>query len=278
MARAVRAARRAHVAVVFANDSTSEGMDRTSLALPGDQNRLINAVAAANRKTVVVLNTGGAALMPWIGKVAGVVEAWYPGQENGNAIAAVLFGDVSPSGRLPITFPRSDRQTAVASRRRWPGVNGVAHYDEGLRVGYRWYDATHKAPLFPFGYGLSYTRFRYARAHVGRSRKRNGPRTWPVSVRVRNTGRSTGAEIVQLYVGFPRGSGEPPKQLKGFKKVDLRPGHSARVTFHLTVRDLSSWSSGRKRWTTHSGRYRIMIGSSSRNIRTSAGLRLASRR
>jgi beta-glucosidase len=275
---AVDAARSADVAVVFVNDLRTEGGDNPSLALPGDQNRLIDAVAAANPKTVVVLNTGGAALMPWIGKVAGVVEAWYPGQENGSAIGAVLFGDVNPSGRLPITFPRSDKQTPVASRRRWPGVNGVAHYEEGLRVGYRWYDATHKAALFPFGYGLSYTSFRYGRAHVGRAHKRNGARTWPVSVRVRNTGRRTGAEVIQLYVGFPRGSGEPPKQLKGFKKVNLRPGHRARVTFRLTGRDLSSWNTRRQRWTTHRGRYRIMIGSSSSNIRTSAALRLGSRR
>jgi beta-glucosidase len=275
---AVDAARSADVAVVFVNDLRTEGGDNPSLALPGDQNRLINAVAAANRKTVVVLNTGGAALMPWIGNVAGVVEAWYPGQENGKAIAAVLFGDVNPSGRLPITFPRSDKQTPVASRRRWPGINGVAHYDEGLGVGYRWYDAKQKTPLFPFGYGLSYTTFRYDRARVGRPRKRNGARTWPVSVRVRNTGRTAGGEVVQLYVGFPRGSGEPPKQLKGFKKVNLKPGRSRRVTFHLTARDLSNWDSRRNRWTTHSGRYRIMIGSSSRNIRTSAGLRSASRR
>ena len=275
---AVSAARTADVAVVFVNDLRTEGGDNPSLALPGDQNRLINAVAAANPKTVVVLNTGGAALMPWIGKVAGVVEAWYPGQENGNAIAAVLFGDVNPSGRLPITFPRSDRQTPVASRRRWPGVNGVAHYDEGLRVGYRWYDATHKSPLFPFGYGLSYTSFRYGRAHVGRPRTRNGARTWPVSVRATNSGRTAGAEVVQLYVGFPRGSGEPPKQLKGFKKVNLRPGRGARVTFHLTARDLSSWNTRRNRWTTHRGRYRILIGSSSRGIRTRAAVRLPTRR
>jgi beta-glucosidase len=186
----------------------------------------------------------------------------------------VLFGDVNPSGRLPITFPRSDRQTPVAHARRWPGINGVAHYDEGLRVGYRWYDATHRRPLFPFGYGLSYTTFRYGRAHIGQPRRRNGVRSWPVTVRVTNTGRRTGAEVVQLYVGFPAGSGEPPKQLKGFKKVNLRPGRSVRVTFHPTTRDLSSWSTARNRWTTHAGRYRLMIARSSRDIRRTVTLRL----
>jgi beta-glucosidase len=184
---------------------------------------------------------------------------------------------VNPSGRLPITFPRSDKQTPVASTRRWPGINGVAHYDEGLRVGYRWYDARHKTPLFPFGYGLSYTTFHYSRAHVGSPHTRGGARTWPISVRVTNTGKTRGAEVVQLYVGFPSGSGEPPKQLKGFTKLDLRPGHSARVTFHLTARDLSTWNSTRNRWTTHPGRYRIMIGSSSRDIGASAALRLQPR-
>jgi beta-glucosidase len=272
---AVDAAKAADVAVVFVNDLRTEGGDNPSLALPGDQDRLISAVAAANPETVVVLNTGGAALMPWINHVAGVVEAWYPGQENGKAIAAVLFGDVDPSGRLPITFPRSDEQTPVASTRRWPGINGVAHYDEGLLVGYRWYDARHETPLFPFGYGLSYTTFGYSRADVGRPRMRNGLRKWPVSLRVTNTGRAGGAEVVQLYVGFPRGTGEPPKQLKAYKRVQLKPGHSARVTLYLTERDLSSWNAARNRWTTHTGLYRIMIGSSSRDIRTRAAIRLA---
>jgi beta-glucosidase len=270
---AVNAAKAADVAVVFVNDLRTEGGDNPSLALPGDQNRLIDAIAAANPKTVVVLNTGGAALMPWIKRVAGVVEAWYPGQENGKAIAAVLFGDVNPSGRLPITFPRSDEQTPVADTRRWPGNNGVARYDEGLRVGYRWYDAQHQTPLFPFGYGLSYTSFRYGRAHIGQPRRRNGARSWPVTVRVTNVGNRAGAEVVQLYVGFPAGSGEPPKQLKGFKKVNVKPGRSARITFHLTTRDLSSWNTARNRWTTHAGRYRLMIAGSSRDTRTAASLR-----
>ena len=274
---AVKAARAADVAVVFVNDLRTEGGDNASLALPGDQDRLISAVAAANRKTVVVLNTGGATLMPWIDRVAGVVEAWYPGQANGKAIASVLFGDVNPSGRLPITFPRSDKQTPAASTRRWPGINGIAHYDEGLRVGYRWYDAERKTPLFPFGYGLSYTSFRYGHAAVGRPRQLNGVRTWSVSVRVTNTGKQAGAEVVQLYVGFPSQAGEPPKQLKGFRKVMLQPGRAATVRLRLTARDLSSWSTSRNRWTAHSGSYRIMIGSSSRDIQTTARLRVRPR-
>jgi beta-glucosidase len=269
---AVRAAKAADVAVVFVNDLRTEGGDSNSLALPGDQDRLVDAVAAANRKTVVVLNTGGAALMPWIGRVAAAVEAWYPGQENGKAIASVLFGDVDPSGKLPTTFPRSDEQTPVADPRRWPGVNGVAHYAESLGVGYRWFDARRKTPLFAFGHGLSYTTFRYGRAHVGRPRTHDGVRTWPVRLRVTNTGTRAGAEVVQLYVGFPPAAGEPPKQLKGFKRVALKPGRGAEVTLRLTARDLSSWNSARNRWRTHSGRYRIMIGSSSRDVRATARL------
>jgi beta-glucosidase len=158
---AVDAAKASDVAVVFVNDLRTEGQDVRTLALPAYQDRLIAAVAAANPRTVVVLNTAGAVLMPWLNRVAGVVEAWYPGQENGNAIAAVLFGDVNPAGRLPITFPAGDQQTPVADPHRWPGVNDVVTYSEGLLVGYRWWDATGQRPLFPFGYGLSYTTFRY---------------------------------------------------------------------------------------------------------------------
>jgi beta-glucosidase len=271
---AVDAARAADAAIVFINDLRTEGGDGPSLALPGDQDRLVGAVARANPRTVVVLNTGGATLMPWIERVAGVVEAWYPGQANGDAIARVLFGDVNPSAKLPVTFPRSDAQSPVAAARRWPGIGGVAHYDEGLRVGYRWYDARRKRPLFPFGHGLSYTRFRYGALHVARVRR---GADWRVHLRVRNIGKRSGAEVVQLYVGFPPAAGEPPRQLKGFRKLQLRPGRSALVTFPLTTRDLASWSTAGHRWRTHRGRYRIMVGSSSRDIRRAAALQLGAK-
>lgn len=271
---AVDAAKSSDVAVVFVNDLRTEGGDEPSLALPGDQNQLIDAVTAANPRTVVVLNTGGAALMPWIDRVAGVVEAWYPGQENGNAIAAVLFGDIDPSGKLPMTFPRSDQQSPVAAPERWPGVNGVAHYDEGVQVGYRWYDAQGEDPLFPFGHGLSYTTFDYGRMRISAPQSHHGRGTVRLRVRVTNTGTTAGAEVAQLYVGFPSRAGEPPKQLKGFEKVELDPGASTTVKFRLTTRDLSSWSTDQHRWVTHEGRYRLLIGSSSRDIRTTANLRL----
>jgi beta-glucosidase len=272
--KAVDAAASADAAVVFVNDLRTEGGDEPSLALPGDQNRLIEAVAAVNPRTIVVLNTGGATLMPWVDRVAGVVEAWYPGQENGNAIAAVLFGDVNPSGKLPMTFPRSDQQSPVATPERWPGVNGVARYDEGVQVGYRWYDAQGQDPLFAFGHGLSYTTFDYGRAQISDLHRYQGRGTVDVRVSVTNTGSTAGAEVAQLYLGFPSSAGEPPKQLKGFEKVELQPGQRTKVLFHLTRRDLSSWSTEQHRWVTSDGRYRVMIGSSSRDIRTTASLRL----
>ena len=150
---------RASVAVVFAGDFNSEAFDRPSLSLPGDTDALISAVAAANPRTVVVLNTGGPVLMPWLGQVRGVIEAWYPGEQDGASIAALLYGKVDPSGRLPVTFPATAASSAIDSAAQWPGVDLTSTYSEGLDVGYRYDHATGIQPLFPFGYGLSYTEF-----------------------------------------------------------------------------------------------------------------------
>src|SRR6185437_3050530 len=189
--------------------------DRSTLALPGDQDALIEAVAAVNPRTIVVLDNGGPVLMPWLNRVAAVVEAWYPGQQFGAALAAVLFGDSDPGGRLPVTFPASDFQgpAPVIRPDRYPGIDNEVRYGEGLLVGYRWYDATGQRPLFPFGYGLSYTRTRIDHLRV-----------WShgddvtASVRVTNVGDRTGWAVPQAYVSFPRGAGEPPWQLKGYEK------------------------------------------------------------
>jgi beta-glucosidase len=216
---------------------------------------------------VVVLDTGGPTLTPWRNRVAGILEAWYPGQQNGDAIAAVLFGDVNPSGRLPVTFPRSDAQGPLTSAGRFPGVSDLARYSEGLLVGYRWYDARRQRPAFPFGYGLSYTRFSY-----GGLRVRSNARGVTVKVRVRNAGARTGAEVVQLYVGFPRRAKEPPKVLKAFRRIQLARRHSATVTLRVKRRDLSVWSTARRRWVTPAGRYRLLVGSSSRDIRATASV------
>jgi beta-glucosidase len=266
---AVDTARAADVAVVFVNDIRTEGADLPTLKLPGDQDALIEAVAAANPHTVVVLDTGGPVLTPWRSKVAGILEAWYPGQENGDAIASVLFGDVNPSGKLPATFPRSDAQGPLTSPIRFPGVNDTVRYGEGLLVGYRWYDARGQRPAFPFGHGLSYTTFSYGKLRVLPSFRRGG---LIVKVRVRNTGDREGAEVVQLYVGFPASAGEPPKVLKAFRKVQLDPGKRATVTLTLDRRDLSVWSDTRHGWVSPTGRYRLMVGSSSRDIRSTASV------
>jgi beta-glucosidase len=263
--QAVEAARNADVAVVFASDLISEGMDRTTLALPGDQDTLIRAVAAANPRTVVVLNTGAAVLMPWLEQVAGVLEVWYPGQEYGHALAAVLFGDVNPSGKLPHTFPARDGQGPIQDASQFPGDGTAVHYDEELLVGYRWYDATGQQPLFPFGHGLSYTSFRYDGLEV----KRNGEEL-AVTVRVTNTGKRAGAEVVQLYVESPAAAKAPPRQLKGFEKVSLAPGESTTVTLTLEDEALASWDTQARRWSRHAGTYTLLVGSSSRDIRAQA--------
>ena len=261
LARAVTAARRSRVAVVFANDVTSEGMDRTSLELPSDQDELIEAVAAANPNTIVVLHTAGPVLMPWLSRVAGVLEAWYPGQQSGAAIAATLFGDADPAGRLPVTFPASERQGPATKPSEYPGVNNVARYDEGIFVGYRYYDHFHQRPLFPFGFGLSYTRFSLGPLQV---KARRGGR-WTASVPVRDTGPRSGAEVVELYVGFPRAAGEPPDQLKAFGKVFLSPGQTRRVTLTLDRFSFSTWRQARG-WAVTPGRYVIRVGTSSRDL------------
>jgi beta-glucosidase len=262
IAAAVDAARRSDVAVVFANDAQGEGMDRSTLALAGDQDQLIEAVAAANRRTIVVLNGGGPVLMPWRDRVDAVLEAWYPGQQFGSALAAVLFGDRDPGGRLPVTFPASDEQGPAPPTRpeRYPGVNGEERYDEGLLVGYRWYDATGQRPLFPFGYGLSYARFGFGDLRLKVDRP---GRAVVASVRVTNTSSRPGSTVAQAYLAAPPSSGEPPRQLKGYEKVRLAPGGSALVTFHLQPADLA-----------YSGRYTLYVGSSSRDLGERASFEL----
>jgi beta-glucosidase len=274
LAAAVRAAKHARVAVVFANDVTGEGMDRTSLGLPGDQDRLISAVAKANPRTVVVLHTASAVLMPWRDQVAGIIEAWYPGQQSGAAIAKTLWGDVDPSGRLPVTFPASDSQGPTAGNpSRFPGIGNVIQFSEGVFVGYRWFDRYRKRPLFPFGYGLSYTHFKLGDLTV----KKRGKGRLGVGVHVRNTGRRAGAEIVQLYLGFPEKTGEPPRQLKAFAKVRLAPGQSRAVRLNLNRSSFRYFSEAADHWKTKPGTYRVEVGTSSRNLPLTAQVRLGGR-
>jgi beta-glucosidase len=264
---AAAAAAKADAAVVIVGDSSSEGSDRTTLALPGNEDDLIRAVAAANPRTVVVLRAGAPVLMPWLSDVPAVLDMWYPGQEDGNALAALLTGDASPGGRLPVSFPASDTQTPTAAAPgRYPAVNGVYDYSERLEVGYRWYQQEDQTPLFPFGYGLTYTSFRLSnlRAAPGvLTVAPDGSAPVQVTVDVTNTGRRTGSDVVQLYLGHPAGSGEPPKTLAAFAKVTLAPGRTTTVRLTLTADDLRVWDSTAHDWTVLDGRYPLYVGESS---------------
>jgi beta-glucosidase len=260
---AAAAARAADVAVLMVGDAEQEGGDRPNLSLPGNQDQLIAAVAAANPHTVVVLKSGGAVLMPWLNQVPSVLEAWYPGQEDGNAVAALLFGDFTPSGKLPVTFPASDNQVPASTPQQYPGVNGNAVYSEGLQVGYRWYDAQGQTPLFPFGYGLSYTTFAFSHLTVS---PRAADGSVHVGVDVSNTGKRSGAEVAQVYLTFPSAAGEPPHQLKGFQKVHLDPGMTRHVTITLNARSFATWNTASANWTTIPGQYGVFVGDSSRNL------------
>ncbi|WP_322974030.1 discoidin domain-containing protein [Actinacidiphila oryziradicis] len=261
------------VAVVFASDNYGhEEADNTSLNLPNNQDALISAVAAANPRTIVVLNNNSAILMPWLNQVAGVFEGFYDGQEWGQGIAALLFGDVNPSGHLPVTFPASLSAVPANTAAQWPGVNGTVQYSEGLDIGYRWYDAHNVAPLFPFGYGMSYTSFSYSNLQVGALT--NGQAT--VTATVTNTGSRAGADVAQLYIGDPGAAGEPPHQLKGFQRITLNPGASGTVTFTVKAHDLASWSTSSNSWVASAGTYQILVGDSSRNLPLSGSLNLSS--
>ena len=266
-------AARSDVAIVYANDFESEGSDLDNIELPGDQNQLIDAVADANPNTVVVLNTGSAVTMPWLDKVKAVYEAWYPGQQSGDAIAALLFGDVNPSGKLPVTFPRALDQVPASTPAQWTGVDGQVHYSEGLEVGYRWYQSQNLTPLFPFGYGLSYTTFRFANLHLSASTLAEHSRII-ATADVTNTGSRAGAEVAQLYLTDPASTGEPPQQLKGFAKVFLQPGQTKQVQFAVTAQDASYWHSAAHGWTLAAGTYTVRIGDSSRSLPLSGTFRV----
>ncbi|MCX6406059.1 MAG: glycoside hydrolase family 3 C-terminal domain-containing protein [Propionibacteriales bacterium] len=263
---AVEAARGADVAVVFGYDDGAETADRTSLALPGRQDELIEAVARANPRTVVVLNTGSSVTMPWLDSTRAVLDMWYPGQAGAEATAALLFGDAEPGGRLTQTFPRSIEETPVGSDpRRFPGVAGTVHYDEGIFSGYRWYDKEDVQPLFAFGHGLSYTSFRYGPLTVRPARDGG----LVARVKVTNTGDRAGSEVVQAYLG-PSPEVELPqaeRQLAGFEKVRLRAGESRWVVVRIAPRALQHWDVDRDTWVTGTGRRTVEVGASSRDLR-----------
>jgi beta-glucosidase len=256
------------VAIVVAGltaEWEAEGFDRANMKLPGRQDELIAAVAAANPRTIVVLNAGSALEMPWIDQVPAVVNQWYNGQEVGSALADILFGEVSPSGKLPTTFPRrlEDNPAFI----NYPGENGQVQYGEGLFVGYRYYDKKDMAPLFPFGHGLSYTTFEYANLEVS-STSLSATQGVVVSLNVTNTGTHPGKEVVQLYVADPDCTlTRPPKELKAFAKIHINPGATEKVTFHLTEEAFWFYDPAAGGWRVEAGRFELLVGASSRDIR-----------
>ena len=259
-------AKASEIAIVFVNQPTSEGRDAPTLTLPGKQDDLVSAVAAANPHTIVVLETGGAVAMPWIDRVRAALEVWYPGLRGAQAAASILFGDVNPSAKLPVTFPKTDADLphpqipgfdlipAGGGRRMLPNFD--IDYTEGLKVGYKWFDAENKEPLFAFGHGLSYTSFAYSGLKASID---------SVSLTVRNTGKRAGAEIVEVYAGLPAAASEPPKRLVAWDKVTLEPGQSKTVTLPLDTKFLSIFDEQKDDWELLPGEYKIFVGGSSRS-------------
>lgn len=264
ISQAVALASNAAVAIVCVGEQTSEGSDRGSLSLPNGQDGLISAVAAVNTNTIVVMYESSASLMPWSGQVAAIVMAWYPGQENGNALAQVLFGDVNPSGKLPVTIPPSASQIPTPTTAQYPGIGGHTAYLEGLQIGYRWYDANNVTPRFPFGSGLSYTTFGYSNLTVGTVSPSGQAQ---ISFNLTDTGALAGTEVPQLYLGFPGAANEPPKLLKGFQRVSLAPQQTQAVSFNLKWEDLAYWNTNARGFVVAPGTYQVMVGASSRDIR-----------
>jgi beta-glucosidase len=267
---AVNLAKSSDIAIVFAYQWLAEDMDLPSLSLPDNQDVLIEQVVAANPRTVVVLETGTAVTMPWIDKVAGVVEAWYAGSAGHKALANILVGDVNPSGKLPMTFPKSEKDLpgpvipplpaedqGLQSGNSSTHVSSyTVHYDEGPEVGYKWYEAQHKQPLFPFGFGLSYTTYAYSGLSVD-------PTAKTVTFTVKNTGKQTGTEIAEVYAKLPKGADESFKRLAGWSRVTLAPGESKTVTVAIDPRVLKTFNEVDNHWNLASGEYGVFVGSSS---------------
>lgn len=267
---AANAAAQADVAIVFATQWQTEGVDLTSLSLPDatmdpynqqyDQNALIAAVAAKAKRVIVVLENGSPVLMPWLANVHGVLEAWYPGAQGGQAIADLLFGDANPSGKLPLTFPKQDADLPQAAI---DPASQKSVYAEGLAYGYRWFDAKQIEPLFPFGYGLSYTTYAYS----GMSARTDASGNVTVGVTVTNTGARAGAEVVQVYAALPASLGEPPKRLVGWTKVALLPGESRAVSVAIPAQRFATWDVNAHAWRVNAGSYTLTAAASSRDPR-----------
>jgi beta-glucosidase len=275
-ADAVAAAKQADVAIVCVSTrhTEGEGHDRPSMDLPENQDRLIQCVAAANKNTIVLLNNGTPITMSrWIKQVPGLIEMWFPGEEGGQAVAEILFGDVNPSGKLPTTL--AVERVDYPDYGNFPGKDGSVHYQEGIYVGYRFFDNKKIEPLFPFGFGLSYTTFDYKNVRLSQPELAPGGRV-EASVDVTNTGSRPGKEVVELFVhDLNPQIDKPLRELKQFSKLDLEPGQTRTVALTIAPRDLAYFDVAGKQWKADAGDYDIEIGASSRDIRAKTTLKLA---
>src|SRR6202789_3048285 len=281
--QAANLARNSDLVIVFAYQWLSEGMDLPNLSLPDNQDALIEQVSTANPRTIVVLETGTAVTMPWIDKVAGVVEAWYAGSAGHKALANILVGDVNPSGKLAMTFPKKEADLPRPSIASLPpndegqghyavnsetGASSYAiHYDEGSEVGYKWYEAQPKQSLFPFGFGLSYTSYAYSGLSVDSSAK-------TVRFTVKTTGKRTGTEIAEVYATLPKEADESFKRLAGWKRVTLAPGESQDVTVAIDPQELQTFDESENTWMLTNGEYGVLVGPSSYNTPLKASLQV----
>lgn len=273
--KAAAVAKQADIAIVFAHQWASEDMDLPSLSLPNNQDQIIEQVAASNPHTIVVLETGSAATMPWLGKVSGVLEAWYAGSKGADAVANILFGDVNPSAKLPMTFPNSEQDLPHPTLVKPPQLPNApdtfnhpelakatfsVRYDEGVKVGYKWYDAEKKSVLFPFGYGLSYSTYAYSGLSVTPGKETT------IRFTVKNTGDRAGEEISEVYAALPQAANEPPKRLVGWSKVHLGPGESKEVAVQIPAKYLSIFDEAQNTWKLLPGSYKFLVGASSQNL------------
>ena len=274
--KAAATAKGADVAIVFVHQWTSEDMDLPNLSLPNNQDQIIDQVGSANPHTIVVLETGSAATMPWLGKVSGVLEAWYAGSKGADAVANILFGDVNPSAKLPMTFPNSERDLPHPTLVKPPHILNPpdtfnhpelakstfsVNYDEGVKVGYKWYDAEKKSVLFPFGFGLSYTTYTYSGLSVT-----PGKDTTTVRFTVKNTGNRAGEEIAEVYAALPQSANEPPKRLVAWSKVHLEPGETKEIAVQVPPKYLSIFDEPTNAWKLLPGAYKFLVGGSSQDL------------
>jgi beta-glucosidase len=275
--RIINDASEADLAIIFAGLNHDKGLDsetydRQMLELPDDQVEQINQTASDNPNTVVVLIAGSAiAMRDWIDNVPVVLDAWYAGMESGRAIANVLFGDVCPSGKLPVTFPQQLKDSPAhhsGLARHYPGDEEKrVYYDEGIFVGYRWFDEKEITPLYPFGYGLSYTAFEFGEVQSDRNKISGKDDALVIKVDVENTGKHSGAEVVQIYSHDIQSSVErPPKELVGFEKMMLKPGERGTASIRVKAHDLMFYDVEKHEWCLEPGEYELLIGNSSRDL------------